>query len=162
MGEKYARGYKLNVYPELADTLQEEDYNSIFGMSSFNGVMEAEDVASVGLKTVAGKSKCESLSQIIISDFAAYTLCKRGYIGYGKDGKYSVLQPVDFESLVGTKLSECSKPTMKNIGRQSWKWRDSTQKRRRFSALTKHICIAKYSRRLALRSNTARIPSSVT
>ncbi len=104
MGEKYARGYKLNVYPELADTLQEEDYNSIFGMSSFNGVMEAEDVASVGLKTVAGKSKCESLSQIIISDFAAYTLCKRGYIGYGKDGKYSVLQPVDFESLVGTKM----------------------------------------------------------
>lgn len=99
MGESSAQLYYLSATPEFADSSQTSRNAYI------NGVLETDDISKFGLKTVAGKSKCETLSEIIISDYAAYMLCNHGYIGYDKGGKYSVVQPVTAEEIVGTKVT---------------------------------------------------------
>ncbi|MCI9030979.1 MAG: ABC transporter ATP-binding protein/permease [Clostridia bacterium] len=88
---------------------QEDSYyygsdSSGFSFDCFNNVIDCNDITEFGLKTVAGKTACSDMSEIIISDFAAYVMTRRGIVGYDKDGKYGIIYPETVADVVGCRI----------------------------------------------------------
>ena len=111
VGENVGYGALLYSTPELAVTDKNAptssqyeyyrwDYDASFDFSYFNGVVEVDDITNLGMTVVAGKSSCDNLNEIIISDFAAYMLGKKGFIGADKDGRMDVRYLPDVESII--------------------------------------------------------------
>lgn len=102
MGCVGAGEYKLRANPMFAS-------GGLHGMNryimeSFDAVLEMDDAADFNMRLSCGNGVCESTDEIIISDYAAWVLCKLGYIGYDASGKYSVLYPDSEEDILGTRL----------------------------------------------------------
>ena len=75
-----------------------------FSFDCFNTVIDIDDISALGLKTVAGKSACSDMSEIIISDFAAYVMTRRGIVGYDSGGEFGIVFPKTVEDVVGCRI----------------------------------------------------------
>ncbi len=75
-----------------------------FSFECFNNVIDCNDISQLGLSAVAGKTTCADMSEIIISDFAAYVMTRRGIVGYDKAGKYGILYPETVADVVGCRI----------------------------------------------------------
>ena len=75
-----------------------------FSFDCFNNVIDCNDITQIGLEAVAGKTVCSDMSEIIISDFAAYVMTRRGIVGYDKDGKYGIVYPESVADIVGCRI----------------------------------------------------------
>lgn len=81
--------------------------DSSFAMGTFKGVVECNDVRNLNLNIISGENSAFDKSsldnhEIVISDYAAYELRRTGYLGYGLDGKYGVVEPKTLQEQIGT------------------------------------------------------------
>ncbi len=113
VGDKVGYGTYLYVTPELSvndpnapTSSAYEYYNPYpeFDFSYFDGVIETGDITELGYSIVAGEKSCNNTREIIISDFAAYMLGKKGFIGANEQGGMGVIYLPDVESIVGKQI----------------------------------------------------------
>lgn len=116
MGNRYAKGIVTCATPELAIPVQSynfgpDDYyrpssyeNTSFLLDEFNGILEVNSLSDVGLKAVYGADRAADITQILISDFAAATLVKNGFVGYDAAGKYDIHFLREEKDLIGARI----------------------------------------------------------
>jgi ABC-type lipoprotein export system ATPase subunit/ABC-type antimicrobial peptide transport system permease subunit len=104
--------FPLLKYAKTTDiVMQVESANPPAGMvnyyfKNFNGVIETNDVSTLGLKMISGTGKFTSSDDyynIIISDYVASELTRQGFVAI-KDGKYGIYFPLTYHDFVDMKI----------------------------------------------------------
>ena len=112
---KLHKVYSVNLFPYYAISETVQDIGSIAGsymsatnniditLNSYTGVIEGSSLSDLGIPLVenGGLDSCRDFNDIIISDFAADKLLKRGFFGLDKNGLHGCYYPKQFEELVG-------------------------------------------------------------
>ncbi len=96
----FAPRYKYNLkfnsgYINHADLLY---------LHTFIGAAEINDVSDLGLEMVAGTSNTNDYNSIIISDYAAYSLNRYGFLGKDKEGNYKLVKEDAYTDLIGSEI----------------------------------------------------------
>lgn len=93
---------------DIAYTSSIPSSESAFEMKSFKGIIECDDINSLNLNIICGKSKFDENSlnnhEIIISDYAAFELRRTGYLGYDVNNNYCVNRPTSIEEQINTSI----------------------------------------------------------
>lgn len=100
--------YTLSKQIDLKYKPSSKQTNSPFEMKYFRGIVECNNASELNLNMVEGLGSFDDNSlanhEIIISDYAAFELCRTGYLGLNANGDYGINHPDSIKDVVNTSV----------------------------------------------------------
>lgn len=93
----------VSFIPMFADKVVEfeSEYYDGFAFTHFSSAVDGASPADFGYRMMEGSTEPTNTREITISDFAAYELCKSGFVGKNTEGVTGIYHPESARDLIG-------------------------------------------------------------
>lgn len=103
--KKFGKLSNNQISPAYANKVVDiRGYDFEYGFDYFNGVIEGALPSDLGIKIIYGSEILMDKNDIIISDCAAFELCRSGFLGYDDAGAYGIHYLENQKDLIDAKL----------------------------------------------------------